>query len=48
MFNSGDIIPGAAFSFTFSENTGTYTYAFANNATVTGTIIVKAGRTLAG
>jgi plastocyanin len=48
MFNSGDILPGAAFQFTFSENTGTYTYAFANNATITGTIIVKAGRTLTG
>jgi plastocyanin len=48
MFNSGDISPGAAFPFTFSENTGTYTYAFADNTTITGTIIVKAGCTLTG
>ena len=48
MFNSGDIIPGAEFPFTFSEKTGTFTYAFADNATVTGTIIVKAGCTLTG
>ena len=46
MFNSGDIIPGAAFQFNFGETTGTYTYAFADNATITGTIIVKAGCTL--
>jgi plastocyanin len=48
MFNSGDISPHAAFPFTFSENTGTFTYAFADNTTITGTIIVQAGRTLAG
>lgn len=41
MFNSGDIIPGARFSYTFSEKTGTYTYALANNKLVNGTIIVK-------
>jgi plastocyanin len=46
MFNSGDISPGAAFGFTFNENTGTYTYAFADNTTITGTIIVQAGCTL--
>jgi plastocyanin len=48
MFNSGDISPNAAFPYTFSENTGTFTYAFADNTTITGTIIVKAGRTLTG
>ncbi|MGA2698930.1 MAG: hypothetical protein ABSE74_04735 [Methanoregula sp.] len=48
MFNSGDIIPTASFQFNFGENTGTYTYAFADNATITGTIIVKAGCTLTG
>jgi plastocyanin len=48
MFNSGDISPGAAFPYTFNENTGTFTYAFADNTTITGTIIVKAGRTLTG
>jgi plastocyanin len=48
MFNSGDISPGAAFPYTFNENTGTFTYAFADNTTITGTIIVQAGRTLVG
>ncbi len=48
MFNSGDIAPGAAFPYTFNEKTGTFTYAFADNTTITGTIIVKAGRTLTG
>ncbi len=48
MFNSGDIIPTGQFQFSFSEKTGTYTYALADNKTITGTIIVKAGRTLTG
>jgi plastocyanin len=48
MFNSGDIIPTSQFSYTFSEKTGTYTYAFADNKTITGTIIVKSGRSLSG
>jgi plastocyanin len=48
MFDSGDIITGSAFTYTFSEKTGTFTYALADNKTVTGTIIVKAGRSLSG
>jgi len=48
MFNSGDILPNGQFSYTFSEKTGTYTYAFADNTSITGTIIVKAGRSLSG
>jgi len=48
MFNSGDIIPKGQFAFDFSEKTGTYTYALADNSSVTGTIIVKAGRSLSG
>ncbi|HNX17234.1 MAG TPA: hypothetical protein PKM50_02780 [Methanoregula sp.] len=48
MFNSGDILPKSQFSFSFSEKTGTYTYALIENSTVTGTIIVKSGRTLTG
>jgi plastocyanin len=48
MFNSGDILPGATFPYTFSQKTGTYIYAFADNKTITGTIIVKAGRSLTG
>jgi plastocyanin len=46
IFNSGDIIPTSQFSYSFSENTGTYTYALADNKTITGTIIVKSGRSL--
>ncbi|MGB7992304.1 cupredoxin domain-containing protein [Methanoregula sp.] len=40
MFNSGAIIPGAAFPYTFSQNSGTIVYQLSNNANVTGTIIV--------
>jgi plastocyanin len=42
MFNSGAIIPGGAFSYTFSQNSGTFTYALVENTTLTGTVIVKA------
>src|SRR5208283_703480 len=42
VFNSGTIIPGGAFQYTFDENSGTYNYALADNASVTGTIIVQA------
>jgi len=48
MFNSGDILPGSGFTFSFSEKTGTYTYALDGNQSISGTIIVKAGRTLSG
>jgi len=41
MFNSGTLIPGAAFQYTFNTNAGTVTYALADNSTATGTIIVK-------
>jgi VCBS repeat-containing protein len=42
MFNSGAIVPNGGFSYTFSENSGTFVYALADNTTVTGTIIVQA------
>jgi len=48
MFTSGDILPGATFTYSFNQNTGTYIYAFADNQTLTGTIIVKKPCTLAG
>ena len=48
MFNSGAIDPKAQFTYSFGSQTGTYNYTFADNATITGTIIVKAGRTLSG
>ena len=41
MFNSGVILPKGAFPYTFTANTGTYTYALQDNASVTGTIIVQ-------
>jgi len=48
MFTSSDIIPGATYTYSFSENTGTYIYAFADNQTITGTIIVKKPCSLSG
>jgi|WetSurMetagenome_2_1015567.scaffolds.fasta_scaffold78441_3 plastocyanin len=48
MFKSGDILPGATFPYTFSQKTGTFIYSFADNKTITGTIIVKAARSLSG
>jgi len=42
MFNSGALIPGGAFPYTFSLNQiGTVTYGLADNSSVTGTIIVQ-------
>ncbi|WP_292370487.1 cupredoxin domain-containing protein [Methanoregula sp. UBA64] len=48
MFTSEGILPGASYMYSFSENTGTYVYAFSDNQTVTGTIIVKKPCTLSG
>ena len=45
MFNSGAIVPHGGFSYTFG-NTGTFVYAFADNTTITGTIIVQAPNTV--
>jgi len=45
MFNSGAIIPGGAFAYTFSQIPGTYTYVLVENTTLMGTIIVKAPST---
>jgi len=42
MFNSGQISPGGAFPYTFSQDTGAYVVALADNKSVTGTIIVQA------
>ena len=41
MFNSGPVIPGAAFQYTFSEYTGVLYYGLADNANMTGTITVQ-------
>ena len=48
MFSSGDIIPNSGFTYSFSEKTGTYSYALDGNTSVTGTIIIKAACTLGG
>ena len=53
MFNSGDIVPGGQWTFTFCEGyecriTGTYTYALKDLPAVQGTIIVQAGPTIVG
>lgn len=48
MFNSGEILPKSQFSYDFGAKEGTFQYALASNKTVTGTIIVKTGRTLSG
>jgi len=39
-FNSGDIAPGAAFQFTFTQ-AGTYTYHCSYHASMSGVVIVK-------
>jgi len=46
MFNSGEILSKSQFSFDFGAKEGTFVYAFADNKTITGTIIVKSGRSL--
>jgi plastocyanin len=48
VFNSGAIDHSAGFTYSFASQTGTCNYTFADNSTITGTIIVKAGRTLSG
>ena len=48
MFKSGDIIPGAQFSFSFGASEGTYAFADGYYPNVTGTIIVQNGAPLAG
>ena len=48
MFNSGDILPGGRWSYTFSEKEGTYQYADGYNPNATGTVIIKSGEVLYG
>jgi plastocyanin len=53
LFNSGDIVPGAQYVFTFCEGyecriMGTYTYALKDLPAVNGTIVVQAGPSLVG
>jgi len=48
MFTSEGILPGASYMYSFSENPGTFVYAFSDNQTITGTIIVKKPCSLSG
>ena len=48
MFKSGDLIPGAQFSFSFGANQGTYAFADGYYPNVTGSIIVQNGAPLVG
>ncbi|HVP96512.1 hypothetical protein [Methanoregula sp.] len=41
MFNSGALIPGGAFPYTFSQSSGSFVVALADNQSITGTIIVQ-------
>jgi plastocyanin len=47
-FNSGDIVKGASWSYSFGENEGTFQYADGYHLNVTGVIIVKKGDSLLG
>ena len=48
MFNSGEIIPTSMWSYDFGEKEGTFEYILDNNPKISGTIIVKAGRSVVG
>jgi len=48
MFNSGNIVSGSRWGYTFSEKEGTYQYADGYNMNVTGTIIIQSGEALYG
>jgi plastocyanin len=47
-FNSGDIVKGGSFGYTFGETVGTYEYADGHNPNLTGVIIVQKGDSLIG
>ena len=47
-FNSGDIVKGGSFGYTFGESEGTFEYADGYNPNLTGVIIVKKGSTFYG
>jgi plastocyanin len=48
MFNSGSMVPGASFSFSFGETPGTYQYIDGYNPNMTGVIIIQKGAPLFG
>jgi len=47
-FNSGDIMTGAGWGYSFGETEGTFEYADGYNPNMTGVIIVKKGDSLSG
>jgi len=48
MFNSGEILPGGQFTYSFGATEGTYTYNDPNFPNMTGTIVIKAGASVVG
>src|SRR5208337_2201910 len=48
IFNSGAMVPGASFSFSFGETPGTYQFVDGYYPNVTGTIIIQKGAPLVG
>jgi plastocyanin len=48
MFNSGDIIPGAQWSYTFGQREGSYEFADTYHPEMNGTIIIKQGVSFTG
>jgi plastocyanin len=48
MFNSGDIIPGSSWSYTFNQNVDTYEIGDPNFPQMNSTIVVKNGQDFSG
>jgi plastocyanin len=48
MFNSGEILPTAQFSYTFGEDEGVFTFTDLKDPGMNGTIIVKKGASIVG
>jgi plastocyanin len=48
MFNSGDIIPGGRWGYTFGEREGTFEFTNPYHPEMTGTIVVKKGQSVYG
>lgn len=48
MFNSGEILPGEQFSFTFGADEGTYSFNDPKFTNMTGTIIIRSGPSVVG
>jgi plastocyanin len=48
MFNSGDLVPGGRWGYSFGDAQGTFEYADGYNMNITGVIIVQKGDSLVG